>query len=77
MILKLIIGNAIFAGIVWGYYVFLNGNRPEFLRGAVAIGIGFFCGTITGAWLNRPAVGKSIRRGSRLRTDLSAFDHIA
>lgn len=53
MIIKLIIGNLLFAAMIWGYYLYVDGNRDQFLHGALLIAIAFISGTLVGAWLGR------------------------
>lgn len=75
MFLKIMLGNAVFAGIIWGYWAYVGGNREEFVRGAILISITFVCGVIIGAWLNR-SMPRRPKLGKRNVPEMAAFDQI-
>ena len=76
MFLRVMLGNAVFAGIIWGYWAYAGGNRAEFVRGAILISIAFVSGVVIGAWLNRSMPNRVQKSGKRIVPNVTAFDQI-
>jgi hypothetical protein len=76
MFLRILLSNVIFAGMIWGYYVYVGGNRAEFMRGVILISIVFVCGVLIGAWLNRSMPKRVAKLAKQRLPELAAFDQI-
>jgi len=50
---KIIVGNTIFAALVYGWYVYVDGNRDWAIAGAVLAFVSMMIGTVVGYALNR------------------------
>jgi hypothetical protein len=75
-----LIGNGVFAAVVWGYYLYVGGNKARFVSGAVLAFVAFIGGIVTGYIANAPGKKKPVKRGRRSAAsgiDTSAFDDIA
>lgn len=74
--MKIVIGNAIFAVIVGGVYLYAAGDMAEFRSGVILAGVAYLVGVIYGSIIRgAPKQPSRPRRVSSI--DTSAFDHIA
>lgn len=76
------VGNAVFAAIVWGYYLYVGGDHTRFVSGAVLAFMAFLGGIVTGYIANISTRGKKTpkhgrtHRSNAAKVDPSAFDEI-
>ena len=71
---KIVIGNAVFAAIIWAYYLYVGGNRTRFLEGVLLAGLAFATGALVGASLRERRQRRSLRRGPAISDEV--FDQI-
>jgi len=75
-LVKIMAGNLLFAGIMWGYYLYVGGNQRAFIDGAVLSLIAFASGTLVGASLSRARQRRYGPRATVVPAD-DAFDRIS
>lgn len=62
MLLRIIIGNAVFAICVWSWHAYVHGNKQLFMHGTVFAGICFVLGMLVGAWATGEAHKQSAKK---------------
>jgi hypothetical protein len=76
--MKLIVGNIVFAAMVWGWYAYVGGAaNPAFKPGLVAIFLAFLAGIGIGLWLIHTPKPKALPRKASAAVDSTVFDRIS
>lgn len=51
---KIITGNLVFAGLVWAWWMYVQGDRESMLAGSIFAFCSFLAGVLVGAWIAQP-----------------------
>ena len=75
--LRILLANGVFAGIIWGFWIWCGGDRTVFLPALVLAGIAYCVGLTVGLMqLSGRRTSNPSRRRGNTPIDVGAFDQI-
>jgi hypothetical protein len=74
--MKILVGNAVFAALAWGWYGYVHGSRDLMISGCIFAFTAYMSGAIIGVCISQPKAKRPKYYVPKRLIDPSVFDRI-